>query len=241
MKQLVCLFAVAFVLGGCTKGPDTPAGPKGTPPAGSETKGGTATGPSIPADLKHEAYAYNGFERTKGLKYLISRIEGEKPEEGTQVSEFKGLANGAATYLVKRQGSLLFMGDEELIVKPDGVYLSSSAAGSPKQPIRVMPAKVDPGTVWDYDYELTTPANGKATFKGKARVEKIEKVKVAAGEFDGLLVVETATMEMSTGKGTVSSKTWYAKDVGVVQMKLEVKDPNGKIVKTSFELAGMEN
>ena len=207
-------------------------------------KGKTNGEPGLPdpaavsTELKHDAFAYNGFDRRTQLTYLFSQFQGDTAKQGTQMSELKSLTSDVAAYSVKRSGSLDQIGDEELEVRPDGVYLVSTEQGSPNIPVRLMPSVVKPGTVWNYDYVLTTTQGLKMTFKGRAKAEKETKLKVAAGEFDTLMVTETAEMDKGGTKGTVSSKTWYAKGVGVVQMKMELKDSSGKIVTSTVELSG---
>lgn len=231
---------------GCAPAPGvTPAPTSGgtvSTTGSTGAKGGTAI-ESVPAELKHDGYAYNGFDRSTPLTYLFARIEGDKPEEGTQTSELTSVEKGQAAFSVKRTGSLMAIGNEELLVKADGVYLVSTSLGSPEQPVKLMPSEVKPGTVWNYDYELNTTTGSKTgtskmRFKGTARAEKEEKIKVAAGEFDTIQVTETAQMDNAGVKGTVSSKSWYAKGVGVVKMKMEVKDNKGRIVTSTIELSG---
>lgn len=245
--SLLSVIGLALVVSGCgpsnsgpAPGPSTGGAPTGTGTTGQAN--GTAR-LTVPDELKHDGYAYNGFAKTTPLTYLFTRLEGDKPEEGTQTSELTSVEKGQAAYSVKRTGALMAIGDEDLMVKPDGVYLVSTSLGSPEKPVMLMPAEVKPGTVWDYDYELNTTtgsktANSKMHFKGKAKAEKEEKVKVAAGEFDTLMVSETADMDNAGVKGTVSSKSWYAKGVGVVRMKMEVKDSKGRIVTSTIELSG---
>ena len=251
MKNSTQLCLVAGVLGiflslyGC----NPPASPIANPSVKSDSTPGTGTTgtgsekantpvPSpIPTQLQHDAFMYNGFNKTTQLSYLFSQYQGDTPKTGFQTSVVKSVAPSLATYSVKRSGSFDLVGDEELEVRPDGVYLVSSDQGSPSKPVRLMPATVRIGTVWDYDYILTK-GDVKMSFKGKARAEKEVKLKVTAGEFETLMVSETAAIDKGGTKGTVSSKTWYAKGIGVVQMKTELKDSNGKIVTSSIELSG---
>lgn len=237
------LLALALLAAACTppgttadrKSDDPKTPSNGATPGESASK--TPDISTVPADLKHDAYSYNGFGRTKAVTYLFTKVQGDKPEEGTQSAELKEVKDGAAAFTVNRTGSLEAIGREDLLVKKDGVYLVSTSLGSPKDPVMLMPATIKPGSVWDYSYELTTSSGDKMSFKGKARAMQMEKVTVKAGAFDTLLVNETAEMNRGGVKGTVSSKTWYAKDVGVVKMKMEVKDSGGKIVTSTIELS----
>lgn len=240
------LFSLALLSLGCT-----PPSTTGATPPDSKNSTGTSAEPgkttenkpdpgSVPSELKHDGFAYNGFGRTTPVSYLFSKVQGDKGEKGTQSAELKEVKDGTAAYTVNRTGSLEAIGREELLVKKDGVYLVSTSLGSPESPVMLMPASVKPGTVWDYSYELTTSGGGKMSFKGKARALQNESLKVAAGTFDTLLVSETAEMNNAGTKGTVSSKTWYAKDIGVVKMKMEVKDQTGKIVTSTIELSSTQ-
>lgn len=235
---------LALVMGGCnpTAKPLEPGPKSGN---GSTENGGKdgSTAPtdasSIASELKHDAFSYNGFEGKKKLTYLFSQYKGETPAPGSQTSVMKSATPTVAAFSVKRSGSLDVIGDEELEVRTDGVYLVSTEQGSPAEPVRLMPSVVNVGTVWNYDYALTTAGGIKMGFKGKARAEQEVKLKVKAGEFDTMMVSETAEMDKGGTKGTVSSKTWYAKGIGVVQMKMELKDNTGKIVSSTIELSAV--
>jgi DUF3108-like len=231
----------AVCLAGCgpsTTQANTSSGQGG---ASAGTPGPNATSeppaPTVPEALKYASYVYNGFDRSGPLTYLFAKIQGDQPTEGTQVTALKSVKDGIASFEVTRTGSLQRLGDEDLLVKPDGIYMERSSVGTPSAPVKVMPTDFKIGTVWDYDYVLNTPDGKKIRFKGKGRVEKEEKVKVAAGEFDTLMTTETATMDNDGVKGSVSSKSWYAKDIGAVKMKMEVKDSKGQILQSSLELA----
>ncbi|MBS1713159.1 MAG: hypothetical protein JST30_02355 [Armatimonadetes bacterium] len=238
MKTLPFLLALAAFAVGCNNGPTAKIVGSGGQAKADPSADGKPAVPTVPADYKHDAYELNGFERTKPLKYNFVQVLGESPKSGTQESVLKTVDEKGAHYTVKRGAALDAIGDEELLVNAGGVYLVSTSLGSPKEPVLLMPAKVTVGTVWDYDYVLTMQSGDTLTFKGKAKVEKEEKVKVPGGEYDCLLVSETASMDRGGNKGTVSSKTWWSKGTGVVKMKMEVKDAKGKIVASTIDLAG---
>lgn len=242
VRSVGIALVVAMCLNGCNPVADSVKvdSSKSGSTTGSTTKNGETKVPdssSIAAELKHDAYSYNGFDRMTQLSYLFSQYQGDAAKTGFQTSVLKSVSPDVASFSVKRSGSFDLVGDEELEVRADGVYLVSSDQGSPAKPVRLMPASVKVGTVWEYDYALSK-GDIKMNFKGKARAEKEVKLKVSAGEFDTLLVSETAQIDKGGTKGTVSSKTWYAKGIGVVQMKTELKDSGGKIVTSTIELSG---
>ena len=101
-----------------------------------------------------------------------------------------------------------------------------------------MPAKLDVGTVWTYEYKLKSPAGDDMTMKGTGKVEGTEKVKVTAGEFETIRVVESATLIVKGTSSKVSMKTWYSKGLGIVQMKMELhKSGDDALTITSMELS----
>ena len=239
MKTLSFLLVAAAFAVGCNQSPTAKVGGTGggTAKDGKASEGASAV-PTVPSDYKHDAFQLNGFDRDKPLKYDFVQVVGESPKSGSQSCVLKSVDDKGARYTIKRGEALEAIGDEELLVNAGGVYLVSTSLGSPKEPVLLMPAKVGVGTVWDYDYVLTMQSGDSLTFKGKAKVEKDEKIKVPAGEYDCILVSETASMDRGGNKGTVSSKTWWSKGTGVVKMKMEVKDAKGKIVASTIELAG---
>ncbi|MCW5937690.1 MAG: hypothetical protein KIT11_10345 [Fimbriimonadaceae bacterium] len=245
--RYTALLLLAASLAGCAPKDDTGiatgAEPKTESTSGAAgTTSGTETATpdvsAIPEELKHDAYAYSGLSVQKPEKYLFARVEGEKPEAGTQTTTFKGMKDGVATFSVSRDGSISNLGTEEMEVHKDGVYLVSSSLGKPEKPVMVMPANLKPGDTWSDKYELATAADDrKIQFTGTSKVEDGGKVKAAGKEFDTLVVVQTLDMNNAGTKGNVSSKTWYAKDIGVVRMRMELKDDKGKVVASTIELA----
>ncbi len=243
VRHLAPFALFALVVVGCSK-PSTSVSPPGSTGA-SDTKatsGGTNSSDkpsvaSIPADLKNDAFAYSGLGRDKPKTYLFSQVGGSQPQEGTETTELKSIAKDGATFTVTRTGSLASLGSEEELIQSDGLYLLSTSLGSPPKPARVLPAKMAVGDTWNYDYVLKNEGQPDISFKGTGKALQVEKIKVPAGEFDALVVSDTVVMDKGQGKETVSSKTWYAKDIGVVKFKLEVKGKDNKVLTSSVELS----
>jgi hypothetical protein len=204
---------------------------------GSGTKATEAAPKSVPEALKHEAFQYFGLGNPGPVKYTFVRVEGDKPEEGAQTAELKAVERDSAAFVVRRDGALTALGTEDIVVKPDGVYLVSSTLGSPEKPVLVMPAKLDPGSTWGGDYVLRSSDGSEIKYKGKSKIEKRENVSIGGKSYETVMVSESAELEIAGSKRTVSGKTWFAEGVGVVRMRLEVKTPDGKLVKSSIEIA----
>jgi hypothetical protein len=238
------LTIVALALGllavGCQNGASPTASTDGKSPseAGAKPEPAKPSLADVGEALKHEAYALYGFEAGGPLKYEFVRAEGQVPAAGTQSNQLVSAKDGEALFSVTRDGAMSALGGEEWSVKADGVYLVRSDLGAPAKPVLAMPADAKAGTVWDTDYELTDPAGAKISFKGKSKIVGSEKVKVKGGEFDAVLVTQTGSIKSTSMEGTVSSKTWYGRGVGVLRMRMEVKQPEGKIVTSTIEYVG---
>lgn len=221
-------------------------GPKGAATDNSTTTGGSnptsenAT-PVVPDALKHEGFAYYGLGRDKILQYDFENLEGTGPQPGTLRADIKSADGEKATYAIERSGSLIALGSETDEVRPDGIYMTEMSLGTLKSPVLSMPADPAVGKSWPSKMEVEIPGAGVTTMEVLNKVEKIEKVTTPAGEFDALLVVSTGDMIQGDKKGKISSKVWYAKDVGIVQLRLESVDAEGKSIKQSMVLTGMQD
>ena len=234
--RFVWLGLLAVALAGCGSGGAVAR--EGESKEGSGKSGVTETTPkTVPDSLKHEAFEYFGLGNTGPVKYTFVRVEGDKPESGTQSVELKAVGDGIADFVIRRDGALSALGVEDVQVKPDGVYLVSSTHGSPEKPVMVMPSKLEPGATWGGDHTLKSPDGSEVKYSGKSKFEKKETLTVAGKSYETILVSESAELELAGSKRSVSGKTWFASGVGVVRMRLEVKTPDGKLVKSSIEIA----
>jgi hypothetical protein len=245
MKKLTLIaFALGLVIVGCAPTSSTVQKPnQGTSPtSGSNTtqpdaKADSPSTDTVPAELKHDAYMLNGLDMGRPLSYNFTRVTGDSPEPGTQTNKLIKVANGEAEFEVSRTGSLAAMGDKDTeVVKPDGLYLTSTAMGTLKSTVKMMPAKVVPGTTWEYAYQITKTDGTVWSFKGKARAERNEKVIVGGKEFDALLVTDTQELEVNGTKRAASSKTWYSRGLGIVKLKLQSKDQKNNLVDMLVEI-----
>lgn len=233
MRSLSLLALLAIVLAGCNpktaevNGAGANPGPNDAPKSGSLT---------VPEDLKNDAYVYYGLGNSNELTYQMIQGKGLAPQEGTQTMSPESEAkDGKMTFSTSRGGAMVGMGDEKLSLEKDGLYLVSGSVISPEKPSLVLPAKLDIGTTWDTD---TTMTSDKATvkMKGRSKVERSETVKVKAGTYETLLIVQTAEADNNGTKGTMAAKGWYAKGIGIVKMSLEYKQHDGQVVTTTLEL-----
>jgi hypothetical protein len=235
MKNVTFALLLAMLVAGC--GPAATNEAKPSPTADSKTGGGETASAEIPAALQHDAYTYNGLDCKDELVYEYIAQKGAEPLEGRQFVEGPEQKDNKALFTVKRSGSLSELGDDEVEVREDGVYLVGGSKSRPAKPSLLMPAKLGEGTEWDTDIELAD-GPGKVTLKGKNKASAVEKVKVKAGEFDAILVTQDSKLDTSGTKDDVTAKTWYAKGVGVVKMTLELRRADGTIHTSSIELAG---
>lgn len=233
MRTAFVFAFAAIVASACTQTGGSAAGP-----APTSTAAGKPEPPkTIDAKLAHDAYSYNGLDCTDELSYDFVQGKGTTPEAGAQTVEGPKSVEGETQYTIRRTGGLSTLGDDTVAVREDGVYLVGSSISVPSKPTLLMPAKLEPGTVWDTNIELDSNGN-KVRLSAKNKAVAVEKVKVKAGEFDAMLVTQAGELENAGAKGSVSAKTWYAKGLGVVKMSLEIKQADGMIVTSSIELTG---
>ncbi len=233
---LISTLALAALLAaGCRK----PAEEPGT--SNTSTGGGTSTEtPVMPDALKHDGFAYYGLGQDKILEYEFVSMEGAAGSPGTSRADLVTAEDNVAVYSVERSGSLIQLGSERDEVRPDGVYMVEMSIGTLKEPVLSMPADAKVGSTWPSKMQVEA-ATGATTMEVTNTVEKTEKVTTPAGEFDAILVVSTGTMSQGDKKAKISSKVWYSKDVGIVQLRLESVDAEGKPIKQHMVLTGMKD
>lgn len=198
----------------------------------------------VASALKHDGFAWMGFEKTEPVTYSLSKMEGVPPEVGTQTIRLTDASDTAAMYQITRSGGLETLGSEDFEIKADGVYQTRMSSGALDKPFLMMPSKVEVGSTWPGTFSTTDSGGRKIEFSVNNKAERMEKVKTKAGDFDALLVSTSGTMKVTTDGKTetnqLTSKTWYSKGVGQVKMTLEVKKPGGENVKSSVEMAPAE-
>ncbi len=243
-SPLTLLLAVALfgAAAGCQPGttamdPKTDGAKAGKEPGAT----GTPEAPkpdvsAIPASLRHDGLAYSGLDRSGPLNYLFARVAGEKPEPGAYSVKFEGVEGAVAKFSTTRDGSLAALGSEQIEVREDGVYLTGSSVGTPKSPVKMLPAKLEVGTVWDDTYEMTDQAGTAVKYSGKSKVEKAETLTIGGKSFETLLVTQGAEMVRGSDTSKVASKTWYAKGYGAVRVRIELKGQGGAIVTSTIDI-----
>ncbi|MGE0002372.1 MAG: hypothetical protein AB7F50_05945 [Fimbriimonadaceae bacterium] len=235
MRTTPIFVLLALTLAGCAPKAAEVAGAGATPKPGEAPAEKSFV---VPEELKNDAYVYYGLGNTEEMTYEMVQGKGMAPQEGTQTMRTKsGAKDGKMVFSTVRSGGMSGMGDEELSLEKGGLYLTFGSIISPTEPSLVLPSKLDVGTTWKTDTTMTSnTANTTVKMKGTSKVEKSETIKVKAGTFDTLLIIQTAEADNNGAKGTMSAKGWYAKDVGIVKMNLEYKQADGQIVTTTLEL-----
>lgn len=233
MRTTLHFVLLALALAGCAPKAPEVAGAGATPKPGETPAEKSFV---VPDELKNDAYVYYGLGNTEEMAYEMVQGKGMAPQEGMQTMRAKSDAkDGKMAFLTVRSGGMSGMGDEELSLEKDGLYLTFGSEISPTEPSLVLPSKLEVGTSWETDTTMTS-TNATVKMKGTSKVVKSETIKVKAGTYETLLIIQTAEADNNGEKGTMSAKGWYAKDVGVVKMNLEYKQADGQVVTTTLEL-----
>jgi len=234
MKTLpfLALALAALFIVGCDKSSSAPAAKGGeasktvTPP--------TPEAPKVPDALKTDGYYYYGLDNTQPLTYSVS--DGvAKPADGVQTVQLKGVDKDA-NYTISRTGALTNMGDEDLVVKADGVYLVRSMWGPVEPPMLSFPDKAAEGKTWKTASEMKGADDRSIKMECNWTIGKAEKLKVEAGEFDVIKVTGNGSLTMEGKSHPLTAEGWYSKKVGAVKLSVKSKDDAGKDKATVVEL-----
>ena len=232
-------FGLLALVAGCSQTGGTTATTAGTAGGTSAISEPTKPEPAkeVDAGLKNEAFAYMALDKATEYTYSLQRMEGIKATEGTQVVTMSESGPEKAVFSITRAGAMSDLGNEDVEARKDGIYQLKMAMGELDKPMLVMPGDVKEGSSWPSEFTLDkVEGSKKVVFKVDNKAEKIEKVKVPAGEFDCLKVTTIGTMTVDGKVSNLDSSAWYAKNIGSVKLEISVKDSAGKTVKSSVAL-----
>ncbi|MES1228239.1 MAG: hypothetical protein ABUL72_06170, partial [Armatimonadota bacterium] len=193
----------------------------------------TAAAPKVPDSLKTDGYYYYGLDNTKPLTYSVTN-EG-KTTDGVQTTQLKS-ADKDAVFAISRTGSLTDMGDEDLLVKADGVYLTRSTWGPVEPMMKSLPDKMTEGATWKTSSSMKGVDDRTTILEATWTIGKAEKLKVEAGEFDTVKVTGVGTLTVDKVPHPLNAEGWYTKPLGAVRLIVNVKDDQGKDKKSVVEL-----
>jgi hypothetical protein len=228
----------AIVLSGCAAGTSTTTVIK--PEDGAKTSEASAAATALPANQRHEGFVYSGLAAQKPLKYTVVLPGETEPTTVEQTVKFLKVENGIGKYDVIRTGpKASILGNETIWVQPDGVFTMTSTRGRLENPILGLPPDFKVGKEWKRSgVFFDNPSMTKTEIEDDCKVAAAEKVKTAAGEFDTLRLDTTGTIKQATLTRKVTSKSWYAKDIGLVKCEIVAKDADGRDAGTlKMELA----
>lgn len=206
----------------------TPTAPSGPAPAAEAPKpaaGAPSPTATVPASLMHEGYAYFGLGNLKPMTYtaVVASTADTKPAplKGTIVATLASATSTEAIFKVARTNLGTMDGTDDIRVDAEGVWTVSSTKGKFDKPTMELPAKMDLGKSWPVKASFTADTGQSFSLEGTMKIERDEKIKVAAGEF--MCRVVTLDTKLTTGgvTGRTTGTSWYAKDVGLIKQVME--------------------
>ena len=132
---------------------------------------------------------------------------------------------------IERDGELSILGNDEVIVKADGVYSTFAAATKIDPPMLNLPAKIEVGSTWPSQQTVKNTEGKEIKIDMSNKVVRKEKLKVAGGEFECFVTSTTGSMQ-TDDKIAVNGTTWYAPGFGVVKLVINIKSKKGEQVDT---------
>ncbi|RYG41131.1 hypothetical protein EON79_21360 [bacterium] len=182
----------------------------------------------IPAELKHAAFDYYGLGNEEPMDMEVRTTADAGVRTGSQITRFKGLEDGKALYQVERTGGLTeLLGQMDVTLEADGIYVKSSSVAKVGERDVEMPAKLDPGTTWEARTVVDQPGR-ELNVLVKFTVVGEQSITTPKGPRNALLVTSTGNGTMMTKNVRMDSKSWYVKGVGMVKSELKFTDAAGK-------------
>lgn len=227
---ILALLAIAAI--GCGNKPESST--SGTTTGLSSGTSEPAPTATIPDELKHDAYAFQGLGNEDLLTYDVTFNEMPK-EDGTQQTKLEKVENGVATYKVSRTGGLARLGVDTIELTANEVRMVGSSMGVLTAPSILMPANPTVGSEWDTRLDMDNVQGDRSVKSSiKHKIDRTESVTVPAGTYECLVVESKLSTDSSSTaapgqstKKTVTMTSYYSKGIGVV--KLVIKE-EGKTV-----------
>ncbi|AIE86432.1 hypothetical protein [Fimbriimonas ginsengisoli] len=225
------------ILGGC-QAKDAANPTSGGSATSSGTASTTTTPPKldvsqIPADLKHDGYAYYGLGSAAPMKMEIrSSSQPNQVLTGTQTIALKEIKDGKPVFTISRDGQLGdLVGQQEVVLEKDGIYNTASTVAKVGAHDLELPAKLAPGVKWTSHTEVDRPDKPEQQLEDNSTCTVVgpQKVTTKVGEHDALLITSSGKGTIAGKKVVTTSKSWYVKDRGSVKTVLSTTFPDGKV------------
>ena len=221
--------------------PETPSAAVTPPPASNAVDSAVKTAekpnPSpgaIPAELKHEGYAYYGLGFNAPMNMEIVTSSGGGTRTGSQTTTLKEIKNGAAIYGIERTGGLAELGSMEVRLEKSGIFVHSSPLAKIGPNDVEVPAALKFGTHWLSTSEIDKPGQ-KLKIVSTFKVVRFEKIKTKRASYNALLITSTGSGTMNGEKISMDTKSWYVKDRGNVKAIILTKTNKGKSSTVSMQ------
>ncbi len=200
----------------------------------SEKAPTTVSNVSLPTELKHEGFEYDGLANAKPMDMELVTSQGTVIS-GSQTVTAKGVKDGKATYSIQRTGGLEILGSDEVSVEKDGVFTNSSSVAKLSSHAMELPAHPKPGMTWKFHVSADNPTSA-MDMETTCKVIGIQSVTTKAGSYkDALLVQQDSVGTLQKQKVRTVSKSWYVKGIGTVKADLVTYKPDGTSEKLTIQ------
>ncbi|MBL8086785.1 MAG: hypothetical protein JNM85_01785 [Chthonomonas sp.] len=233
------LLTAIAVAAGCTKKQSAPMPPVDAANKPTEAATGAPTGDTLPAELQNDAYAYYGLGAAKSMYYSVKTRTGQPArsteEDGAVTVKLDSVKDGKALYSMTRMDLGVLDSTDTIELSSEGVKVIASDESKFDVPTLDLPAKIEVGKSWPVKTSFKSPTGEQLTLDGTMKIDRIQKVKVKAGEYDTIAVVLDATITVGAQKGVAKGTSWYAKNVGLIKQEMS-QTLSGMTGTVSFEL-----
>lgn len=187
---------------------------------------------AFPSELLHEGARYFGAPFEKPIRYQIKG--GGETLTDTRTLRVVGVENGVAKIEAIWKGKMADrVGSESYEINKEGVYAVSIGEASIEPKSIYLPAELTKGKTWTAKYTFPSPQMGKLSVVSKYKVVGKEKVKVAIGTYDTIVISETGTLKGENISLSVTSRSYFAEGLGVIKL---VSTQKGKVADQPREI-----
>ena len=178
------------------------------------------------ANLQTDAYHYFSLSYGKPLDMEMTTKPDNGVLTGSMATRMTQVAKARATFIVETTGALNDrVGNERVVLKPDGVYAVSSDKEKLTKPQLELPTGFISGKAWFVDSTVVAPA-GKVRQQIKYSCAGTQTIKIGATTYSAMCIVGVGKFSGAVSAHVVT-REWLVKDIGTVKMEM-VQTSKGK-------------
>jgi len=195
-------------------------------------------GLGVPEELVNDGLKAMGYPFDKSIAYEVNGFPTDSSSTQTMTATFEAKDDGQNVLTFNYAGDPSTLPSESYALEKDGIYGIAAGGDEISPRVKAMPAKLAIGDSWPSKGSLQ---NGNVVMDTTVKITGRQQVKVKAGDYDALVLVETGSIKVGANAPTkVEGKSWYVDGIGPVKRTISQTDSTGKTSNLTMEAVSIK-